>query len=665
MMGWKRGFLTVACVGALSLIAFAQNASIRLTSYPAMSVADGRSSLTITAEVRERGGKLVPDGTKIVFSTTIGSFREPVVETSGGMARGILVAGSIAGTARITASALTFSAVSTLDIEFVSDRSLLNSAKEYIEVTANPYLMYSTDLRILGAAGSDRGVSLRYREVEVDADDVQLNVPTYELRARKALLRIGKHKYFFDDLYLKLNERRGYGTTTATLQVPRLVQVGTKFVPVVEERERYGVVQISASSLRLPSEFVPPSLFEFEDLSEAATAISAKKAVVFPRKEVHFHSAEIYVGPTRVLKLPLFQVSIYGQTPILTEQIFNVYDNQVSVNYPHYLSLRPGTTSLLRFRAGDQYGRNYSTSGGMFMDYELNWNQGDDMDGGMIFSGIGRSDWGAGIRQYWKFNDRASMSAQVDFPAHKSLFGSGMVQHVFDGFQATLSANSSRSIRGPKYQSENYAFVVEKDPTRLGSYGKLYLGLTATQSRTQSTYFNREQEAYGARARFQMIPKAVDRDTTLNASAMVSRLYGSNTNEGLTFLADFSLSRRLGRSASMLVSYNFAEDAYTSSLTGRHSLSLQTYYSAGNTSISLFGSKSLDLDRHNYFVDASYRLSSLWRLSSSHTISRYVGQSYVDGYYMISYRLGYREVGLLYSTDTKRLGIQILGAYID
>lgn len=115
----------------------------------------------------------------------------------------------------------------------------------------------------------------------------------------------------------------------------------------------------------------------------------------------------------------------------------------------------------------------------------------------------------------------------------------------------------------------------------------------------------------------------------------------------------------------MLVSYNFAEDAYTSSLTGRHSLSLRTYYSAGNTSISLFGSKSLDLDRHNYFVDASYRLSSLWRLSSSHTISRYVGQAYVDGYYMISYRLGYREVGLLYSTDTKRLGIQILGAYID
>ena len=54
----------------------------------------------------------------------------------------------------------------------------------------------------------------RLELIAIHADDLQVNVPLYEVRARKATVRMGKTTARFDEVYLALNSRKGFGTTT-------------------------------------------------------------------------------------------------------------------------------------------------------------------------------------------------------------------------------------------------------------------------------------------------------------------------------------------------------------------------------------------------------------------------------------------------------------------
>ena len=659
-------FLIASHFVLTAAISLAGNALIRLTSFPGISVADGRSTVTINAEVRDQNGKSVPDGTQVVFSTSLGSFRESIVPTVSGYARATLVAGSIPGTSKITASALAFNSTSTLEFEFVGDRSLLSSAKEYVEIVAGGYLMYGVDQRTIGAAGVDEAVNLRYRDITIEAKDLQLNVPTYEVRARKATLTIGRFTQKFDELYLKLNSRKGFGTTTYTTSVPAIEPYGDSFRLVPEERTRYGVVEVRSTGIQPAVETPDQRLFEFIDVEDSATVISAKKATAFPRKEIQFTKADVFVGGAKVLKMPLFSLNLLGATPLLTDQIVNVNNNTLAVNYPHYLSLRPGETSLLRFRTGEAFGRGTSASKGAFLDYEFNWNRGDEMEGGFAVRGISRNDWSVGARQYLRIDDRTTANAQIEMPANTSLFGSGAMSRQFNGFQVSLSGASTRTLRGPKFESEQVSLVAEKDPTKVGKLPlRLYYGITATQNSARTFNDSRDQSAIGLRSRLQLSPIPLDKATTLNASLLLSKLTGRNTPSGLSTLASTTLSRRFNSAASLAVTYDFTDDGVNGTLLGHHRLSGQGSYWAGRTSLSIYGARSLDVKRENYFVDASYRLGPLWRASYSYTYDRYLSQNYLEQVFVLGYRLGFRELGLSFNTRTKRIGILILGASVN
>ncbi|MEQ1934842.1 MAG: Ig-like domain-containing protein, partial [Fimbriimonadaceae bacterium] len=148
------GMVSMMVLAAAAVMA--GNATIELGSFPTMSVADGRSTVTVSALIRDAGGNLVPNGTRVVFSCDRGSFREAVVTTQNGVARAVLQAGNVAGLAKISVSAITYQATATMDYEFVSDRSLLSSAKEYVDIVAPHDLRYSMDLKTIEASGADR-----------------------------------------------------------------------------------------------------------------------------------------------------------------------------------------------------------------------------------------------------------------------------------------------------------------------------------------------------------------------------------------------------------------------------------------------------------------------------------------------------------------------------
>ena len=195
--------LFIAFALAATSVCLAATINIQLQSYPNEAVADGRSSVAITLYVRNSDGTNVPDGTQIVLSTTLGTFRETIVTTTSGIARTVLVAGNIPGTARITAATLQNQSSPTIsEVEFVSDRSKLSSSNDYVELSATGSLEYTYKERIATASGADHGVKFQFRDRQLVADDLQYLYDAQIVRARQATLKIGNKDYNFSDLYL-------------------------------------------------------------------------------------------------------------------------------------------------------------------------------------------------------------------------------------------------------------------------------------------------------------------------------------------------------------------------------------------------------------------------------------------------------------------------------
>jgi hypothetical protein len=675
--------IAVTALAAVFVTAPAQQTNVRLSAFPTISVADNRSTTTISAELRDSAGRNVPDGTRVVFNSTIGTFRETISTTINGMARAILVSDGRTGIARITATPLSGGASpATLEFEFVADRSMLSSAKEYVELVAPGYMHYTSDTRLVGGSAPKQGVSLRYRDVTIEADDLQYSIPTYEVRARKAKLRIGKTVQEFDALYLRLNQRRGYGLSTYTkkrIKFPVVVGKGLIYAyqdadgnlntgePPAEER--FGLVAVSPAGVVPTTQQPPTDAFEMADLSFATSRVASKKTVVFPGKQIQFHRAEIFVADSRVMKLPLFQVNLVNSnTPLITENLINVNDNNVALNYPHYLSLKPGQTSLLRFRTGDSFGRGMSTSRGASLDYELNWNRGDEMDGGFTFGGIGRSDWRVGLRQYNRFDSRTSGFFQLEMPAGRSIFGNGSLSRDMGGYQVSLNATADQTWKGLRRSFRTVNLVAETNPIKMGSTPfRAYYGLTATSSSQETEGFARQQQqTAGARARLQSLPVALDNRTSVTTAFSVAGVTGTSVGDGLQLNGSATLSHRFSGNASALLSYDYARDGFNDKILGMHRVSLQTYMTTGRTGLRIFHSRSLDRDRQNLFADLEYRPSRQWVLRGSHTFDRISdslgSNTFLDSTVSFGYVVGWREVGLVYSRRTRRFGIQLLGA---
>jgi hypothetical protein len=654
----------------LGSVAFGQNGTIQLESYPSMAVADGRSTITVTAQLRDSSGNLVPNGTQVVFDTNLGSFRDKVVQTSNGFARAILVTGDLAGTAKIRASALRFSAATELDIEFVADRSLLSSAQDYIEVVGSETLWYSVQDRVIEATGFDQGAVLKYQNIEIYANDLQVQVQTYEVRARKVRLKIGAWEQEFESLYFKLNKKEGYGTATILIPADQdsisSLGGGGSDPADLQMRPYFGLVAVGNRSVSMPERPIDPQGLRFATISESVSMISAKKAVAYPRKEVQFHRADVRMANQRIMQVPLFTVSVNTATPVITEQWVNVSNNNFALNYPYYLSLKPGETSALRFRYGNNYGTGTGAGGGAFIDYELNWNKGANFDGGLRVGGLGRDDWGAGLRQTWSNPDTTALSMQVDFPAHKSMFASGNLSRNFDGFSANLLSTYGKSFEGTDFQSDSTQFVVEKDPIKSTILpGRIYLGMTARDSRIRSGGTSAAyQQSLGARLRFVGTPIRIG-GNMFNYSYSIEQVSGHNVTQGIVQVGTLNYSMNPVAGAYLNFGYEFLDDGFSSNLIGRHKLSVDGFYNSGNLGVNGFLLQSLDADRMSANARLRYKLGPLWRASFAYYFDKFGSDSFLDQSYILSYRLGYREIGLSYSHRTKRLGIEILGTSID
>jgi len=656
---------------------------IQLTSFPNAAVADGRSTVQIEADVRDSNGRPVPDGTPVMMSTSLGTFQNPVVTTQNGVARARLMSGSIAGTAKITASVVLYGASATLDLSFVSDASMLSKAKEYIEVVGDATASYSYDQKMIMASAAKKTVFLRYRDVEIHADRIQVNVASTAVVARNGVLKVGKEQRKFGFLNYTLNQHEGYGTTNYMKKVEAVEPSGRfmKFLLTDKEQEIYGVAHIKGTGVTPPDSIVDPGLFRFDDLT-SSTTISARKITAFPQKKLLFESATVYMGTARVMKVPLYQLDLTGSQHLFSDTIFNVNNSQLSLDYPYYLTLKPGVTQLLRLQTGATDTSGIVANRGVFLNYEYNWDRGDAMQGGVGIQGIGRNDWGLQGTQSWHFGNGGSLSTMLEFPAHQSLYGSINAEQPFKGYQASLDASAGHTLTGTPFNSQNYTATLEKDPFRIGNLPvNLYVGMEAYSDTTESVGWFSDptnelaplleqkitdsQTAVGPRLRAQSQTWSMGPKSTLDASFSLAKLYGHNALEGLTYNGSLTLNSALAKNLTGLISYGYTEDGFESTLLGRQQVSLQTSFHPGKFRLDFFGVQGLDADRDSYQLEASYQVTHIWRLGYAYQQDRYFGANYSDFDVILGYRIGYKEFGLVWSQKLRRIGFQLLGTTIN
>jgi hypothetical protein len=323
-------------------------------------------------------------------------------------------------------------------------------------------------------------------------------------------------------------------------------------------------------------------------------------------------------------------------------------------------------TSMLRLQTGGSSGGyGVTTNEGVYLGYELDWNRGDDMSGGASFTGIGRDDWSLGANQYWKIDDRTTASAQFQLPQGAAAFGSASLARTFNGFETTLSGADSHNLRGIPYSTSDYEFVAEKDPIKMGKLPvQMYLGVTALDS--SNSLVGSSQQGAGVRMRLQSNALKLDKYNTFTSSATISQLTGQNTVSGLSTSANATLIHRFASSASVVVTYDYLDDGYNDRFLGHNRFGFQSSYGKGNLYLSLIGTKSIDVDNSSLYADLKLSVTRSWVIGYGYTFDRYIGTTSLDYDYVLGYRIGMadmgREIGLVWSHSTGRIGIELLGA---
>ncbi|MFQ6058458.1 MAG: Ig-like domain-containing protein, partial [Anaerolineae bacterium] len=89
--------------------------TLTVEAYPTSLPADGVSTATITATVRDEWGNLVADGTSVAFTTTLGTITPALSTTSQGVATASLTAGAEVGTAEVTVTVDSRTGSTTVD----------------------------------------------------------------------------------------------------------------------------------------------------------------------------------------------------------------------------------------------------------------------------------------------------------------------------------------------------------------------------------------------------------------------------------------------------------------------------------------------------------------------------------------------------------------------
>jgi len=642
---WRTGALLLV-LSVLSGVAFAAAPlySIKLTASPSVLLSDGKSIALISAEVRDDRGNLVPDGTQVQFSASMGILRDTVVGTSAGIARTQLTSATLPGIANVTAAVPGASAFEEVRVTFTDDPDMLRRRVNTYLFTSPQYLAYSADWRCVEAVSSEGKAELVVGSVRLQARSYQYHLEGDLLLAEGAVLTRGKRTLVAEKLRYSPRRDEGQALVVTEEQVIEVVFKG----PLWEQE---------------PALISRPDIYNYTDLSASELLFVADSAVLLPGERIQFRHAKMYVAGQKLLTVPMYDLS-FRTGEALGQQIVGVNSGGLTLDLPFYYAVSPGSVGALRLRHAQRVGRAvYAVRPGWSLDLEHAYSRPGVMEGAFALTSLARGDWGLRWSHAHWLSQNASTNLYVDMPAHRSLYLSSGLSYGFGGGRVGLNVSGGQSLSGTRFRDLRSDLYVESSAMRLGDTLKMTVATTFSSRVSEFADKRVRTEGAGLRSRLYSTPLRLA-GFTVNPSVMASYLWGNSRTTGSSLLATVSASRSLWDDGLISLTYDYAQDRLVRAAGyGRHRLSGMLAWSSGQRlNLSVVGTRILDHDSLTLFADASYRLSPLWRVGANLSYNRFEGSRYNDLELSIGYRLGIRELLLTWSSLTRRWQIDLIAA---
>jgi len=352
--------ILIVCLSALPMAACAAGYMISVSPSPSCIPADGKSYSQILVTLFDQAGSLAPDGTEVRLTTTAGEITAAAY-TSGGRAAGVLTSPSSAQIAMVTATAGGASGVA--QVEFLSTDEAAVAGARTIRVSADS-LVYSVERDVLMASGK---VSIECRGVVIESMCAQVCQQTGVIRAQgDVVIKNGSHTVAGDALSCRIN-------------------AGAVQVRALDGRiQSLDLIRLGRPTSGPPSTVAPD--FAPLDTSATKTWIMCRRAVITPSDRILFYGATIYVGESKVIKLPYYSYSYENRKSIL-QQVQYSSGEGLLVDLPLYYQMADSSVGSVKLRyadKGDAYGGYFRPRKGLSLGLEQTYSAGG-MGQGRLF----------------------------------------------------------------------------------------------------------------------------------------------------------------------------------------------------------------------------------------------------------------------------------------
>ncbi len=606
---------------------------IRLSANPPSILADGVSTSTIMAEVRDASGQPVPDGTIVRFTTTAGTITSEAT-TQGGVAKATLTSDRVPQFATVTA--IVGDSQAQVEVEFTTTE-LGGRAARLIRLWGD-YLAYSLDRRILLGTSN---VRLKSRGFTICAQSLQLDVELEVVRAQgKVEISTSKARLQGDRLYFELRTLHG-----------------------IMLRVRRGVEKLffAGEGLKVYSteEPIPQHAFEPVEVEEGTrTWIVAERVTIYPRERIQFARASIYVNEVHILSLPYYIVDLRFTTGYSQQQLsVNTTDGFV-VDIPFYLHADLTSTTALRLRRAGSVGKSaiYATRRGWGIDLERQYTSLDGKsEGALTLQDLqkGPKGWTLAWHHEQEFSPYSRAFLYFSSPRLRGFYASADFYKQGREGDLTFQAFANRSPGLPT------AYTLQLSLRQRTKFrGPLSRSLFATLGWSDYGFQKGGNLTLGAN----LYPRTYYRKGEWSFSPLAQlthTLY--TTGEGRTALRFSStFSRLLGRRGQFSLSYSLDWQRGRHWKYSRQTLGLNLYYRApARWFASLYLNYGLNDSSLYGYGSINHRLGRKWRLELQAYLQRYPFYSMTDYEVRVAYMIGSQELVLGWSSRTGHLWLEL------
>jgi len=624
----------LAAVPAVGIRPAQAAGSIRVTLSPNVLLADGISTATVTAEVRNSSGRPARDGTEVRFYTTAGNITQ-VAFTSAGVARATLTASSVPQSANVSVSVGIDQSVTV--VPMVSKLVEASVGGRVLRISGK-YVAFSEDKRFIQA---DEQVKLRYRSVEVEANSIQIDVNQNTVKAIGRVQVASDDKTLVGDrLWLDLKSFEGY-----------ILSVGTR-----QWFSAYGLTELPER----PKNVNPD--FELVDLSDSKLLWVGKQANYIMDERVQIQGGRAYVGGIKSIRMPYHQVSLQGGFGAEQGQYVGLGSEGLTLDLPLYVKMSPGASTAFHVGYGSRSGGigHFTRNNGLSVDLVQKYGfMGASEGEAMVTNLASLTGWGGQWTHNQQVTKTTRLVANLQFPEHRDLYGGlnltsglpvGTVQMALAG-QKPHNADFAKSM--------SLGFETKPKPVANGnvnlSVETSFLMRDAQQVRVtrglRVPVEDTQYQAIGLKAR----PKSVQlaKGLTLESSAALRAVSGNTPNAGFGPALETSLNKQLPRNGYVKLGFGYNQLATVNDLlpnTGKMTANLSANYAVTKKlKLTYLGTMALDVENRNSIFQVSYQLTPKWRLDALHTLYQFGQFGNFDYQLGIARALGSRELAIYWS----------------